>query len=64
MVDLFENFEVSPSDENPYEPVNVFLFREEIEDNLLTELSALSQNEAKILCIYPLYFPNSAFLWK
>ena len=61
MADLFENFEIPPPDENPYEPVDVFLFKEEIEDNFLTELSTLPEDQAKILYIYPSLFPKFNF---
>lgn len=61
MADLFENFEIPPPDENPFEPVDVFLFKEEIEDNFFTELSTLPQEEAKILYIHPSLLPKFNF---
>ena len=61
MADLVENFEIPPPDENPFEPVDVFLFKEEIEDNFFTELSTLPQEEAKILYIHPSLLPKFNF---
>ena len=57
----FPGFDLPPPDTNPYDPVDVTLFKEEFEDNFFEQLSSLKDGEDKLMLIHPSCYSHLNF---
>lgn len=56
-----EEFTIPPPDANPFEPIDVFLYKEEIEDTLEEILKQLPEDEEKVLVLEESCIPIISF---
>ena len=49
----YPGFDLPPPNTNPYDPVDVTLFKDEFEDNFFEQLTPFKDNEDKLMLIHP-----------